>query len=53
MTLSKLASVVGTVGLAVAVGFGAAAPTHLARPAHPSAAQRTLANGTGPAIHVP
>lgn len=48
--LSKLATVVGTVALAVTVGFGTAAQTH---PARPSAGQQTLANGTGPAIHTP
>ncbi|MHB9864516.1 hypothetical protein [Streptomyces sp. YIM S03343] len=42
---SKLAVVVGTVALAVTVGFGAAAPVH------PAPAARPLANGTGPATH--
>lgn len=43
--LSKLATVVGILALAVTVWFGSAAQSD---PVHPSAEQRVLANGTGP-----
>jgi hypothetical protein len=48
--LSKLAAVLATVALAVTAGFGAAAQ---ADPVNPSAQQRVLANGTGPAFPAP
>lgn len=43
--LSKLATVVGILALAVTVGFGTAAQSDTARPL---AGQQVLANGTGP-----